>query len=117
MTTPTPEQIAKIAGWMGLEEVELKLAIDYRTETLVNAVSYKDAEAPFDPLNNPADAWRVYAYSLAQGHDVQGSLPRGGEYLCEINSVYCKTDTKFADTPAEALCLAVLEMIEGAEDA
>lgn len=94
------EQIAKIAEWMGLEDAH------WDGDRVVYTTYYKGLPNvnEFDPINDGADAWRVLEHATNTRIEI-----------CENGTLVCLGAQAMAgaDTPAEALCLAVLEMIDG----
>ena len=109
MTDITPERIAKIAEWMGLRPVGISRGILY-IEGIYNENLDDFEEIPFDPINNPADAWRVLEHVTAAGlryvemctEEVDIHNNTTGEILASAHGA----------NQREALCAAVLEMID-----
>ena len=127
----TAEQIAKIAEWMGRKDVRCTPTIvTYRPwPNLSNRVR-------FDPINDPADAWQVLEhvthllgieariFSGPVSVEDPGSI-HADDFTCRISPLWAPfkgdIDPNYStsalgigtrDTPAAALCAAVLEMID-----
>ncbi len=103
MTDITPQQIAKLAKWAGLENPR----VTKDGQVLHGPTGHGVTCYPFAPVNRPGDAWLLLERALqgdvtltfvnaADGRPVQAFL---SELLGE------------ADNPRTALCLAILELL------
>ncbi len=104
-----PEQLAKIAEWMGLPRAR----IDSGGCGVVYNLSPIDC-LEFDPINNAADAWRVLERAISSEIDVQLARADATSVLAVLAQENDPDNPALtsAGSVAEALCLAVLEMIE-----
>ena len=112
MTNITPQRIAKLAEWAGLEAAEVVddvVTYIYRKRTRVeDTVGIEH----FDPVNNWADAGLLLERAIE--HELDPEF-----YNAPSDFIGAQlTDGEFHEyrwqskNPREALCLAILEMVE-----
>ena len=112
----TPQRIAKIearklAEWMGAKRDPLRPEDETQIVWPDGRVQLCgqhgiDPRQQFDPINNPDDAWRVLEHVWRTFNTFEADYG--------LDTFWMRLDNgggSTGDTPAEALCAAVLEMI------